>query len=123
MRTETPVEQAPETVVALGLIFQKTGQHTAEHGRSSREYEYEGIVLTRTFNCFQQVLVWKARYTRGPNRPESALNITSAEEALRSLLNDAGRQLSDTERHYHRAKELLDATEVQFSRLQTLIEG
>lgn len=123
MRIETPVEQAPETVIALGLIFQKTNRHTAEYWRSSREYEYEGIVLTRTFNRFQLVLAWRARYTRGPSSPESILAASSPEEALRSLLNDAGRQLSNTEMHYDRAKEAFDVMEAQFSHLQKLIEG
>lgn len=119
MTTETP----PETLLVHGMTFQKKGssRNVGFGFSSSQEYEHEGVVITRAFDPDQKAITWRARYIRGDSA--SVLDRSSPEDAFRSMLTDAERQLRESERNHRRAQEMLAASQMQVDNLSSLLES
>ena len=123
MTTETSLEHGPETLLIHGMAFRKKGsrRNVGFGYSSSQEYEYGGVVITRAFDHDQKAITWRARYIRGDSA--SVLDRSSPEDALRSMMADAERQLRESERNARRADELLAASRMQVANLASLLES
>ena len=123
MTTETPLEHGPETLLVHGMTFRKKGssRNVGFGFSSSQEYEHEGVVITRAFDPDQKAITWRARYIRGDSA--SVLDHSSPEDAFRSMMSDAERQLKESERNHRRAEEMLAASRMQVANLQALLES